>query len=175
MLFVDRGRIGSVAFARLEREGVIHDVMGAWGLPADIASTRALRAHRVYPLIPHNAWLTGLAALWIDGFASAPPVLDLVAGRGAHRIPPAPGSPPLRLHTGSLLGVPDAGSPRVVQLTRACLDALWHCEPQKVLPAIASALRAQAISSSKLLEMLDALDVRAAGRRRVRSLVLALA
>jgi hypothetical protein len=171
MLFVDRDRIGPVAFARLERDGLIHDVLGPWGLPADIASTRALRDRRLLPLIPHNAWLTGLAALWLYGHANAPAVLDLVAKRGAHRILPSAGSPPLRLHAGSLLGLPGAGSPRVVSVTRACLDSLWHCETSTALLATASALRAKATSVEALLAMVDEFDVRTAGRRRVRSLV----
>jgi hypothetical protein len=174
MLFVDRDRIGPVAFARLEREGAIHDVLGPWGLPADIPSTHALRACRVLPLIPHNAWLTGLAALWLEGHSGPPPAIELVAKRGAHRILPAPGSPPLVLHAGSTVGVPDADSPRVVDLSRACLDALWHSSPAIAIPATASAVRARATSITRLMRMLDEFDVRTAGRRRVRALVQAL-
>ena len=71
----------------------------------------------------------------------------------------------------SLLGRPDAGSPHVVSVTRACLDSLWHCETSTALLATASALRAKATSVDSLLAMVDEFDVRTAGRRRVRSLV----
>lgn len=174
MLLVDRSSLGNVAFARLARDGVVRDVLGDWALPLDVPTTRAVRLHMVRPLIPHNAWLSGLAALWLDGHAAAPAALDLVSRRGAHRIVPTPGSPPLRLHAGNVAGVPDADSPPVVTVARACLDALWHSPAAAALPATASALNAGSTSTDALAEMLLRFDRRTAGRRRVHGLVEAL-
>ncbi|MGC4174082.1 hypothetical protein [Demequina sp.] len=174
MLLVERTVVGAIAFDRLARDGVIHEVLGAWALPADIPSTRALRAHLVRDLVPRHAWLTGLAALWLEGYARAPRMLDVVAARGAHRAIPVPGSPPVRLHAGSLLGVPDAGSPRVVGLARACVDALWHSPTASALPAVASALRGGETSAREVRGLATTCDVRTRGRARVLSLVEAL-
>ena len=150
-------------------------MLGDWGFPADVRSTRALRMHIVEPLIPHNAWLSGPAALWVHGHAPAPNVLDLISHKGAHRILAKPGSPPLRLHAGNVMGVPDAGSPPVVSVARACVDALWHSPGAQALPATASALRSRATTEAELLELLSRFDNRTPGRRRVCELVAALA
>src|SRR4051812_41855559 len=105
MLVVDRSRVGVMAFSRLQREGLVHCAFGAWALPRDILSTRPLRAHLLAPLVPAHAWVTGLAALWLEGCCGPPPVIDLVTARGAHRTEPKPGSPSLAFHTGKLWGI----------------------------------------------------------------------
>src|SRR6187401_3036050 len=127
MLFVDRARVGDVAFARLLRDGIVDCAFGDWALPVDIPRTRSVRAHLLAPLVPGHAFVTGLAALWLEGLCSAPAVIDLAAARGAHRTEPRPGSPPLVFHTGRLWGIDTAsGAPARTTLTRACLDALAH-------------------------------------------------
>jgi len=171
MLLVDRSVLGDIAFSRLVRDGVVHGVLGDWALPVDVPATPAIRMHLMRPLIPRNAWLSGLAALWIEGHSPSPTTLDLVARKGAHRIVPKPGSPPLRLHAGNLLGLPRAGDAPVVTATRACLDALWHSPAATALPATASALRAGATSVGALVDMMTGFDKRTAGRGRVRGLV----
>lgn len=175
MLIVDRSRVGAVTFARLQREGIVHGAFGDWALPRDIRSTRAVRAHLLAPLVPRHAWVTGLAALWLEGFCDPPRVIDLVAGRGAHRTEPKPGSPPLVFHTGKLWGLDrDARWPRRTVVTRSCLDALAHSPAAAALPATASGLRAGATSVAALRTALDELDPRTVHAGRVKSLVDAL-
>lgn len=176
MLLVLREDIGPAAFARLSRDGLIHEVLGGVALPADVPSTRALRCHMVAPYVPAHVWLTGLAALWVEGHAAVPPVLDLVGPRGAHRTLASLGSPPLTFHCGWLGGcLPDAPSPRAVTLARACLDAVSHSAAATALPAIASALRAGATSIDALAAELEHVDPHTPYRKRVEGIVGALA
>jgi hypothetical protein len=175
MLVVDRSRVGVVAFSRLQREGLVHCTFGAWALPTDILSTRAVRAHVLAPLVPAHAWVTGLSALWLEGCCGPPPVIDLVTARGAHRTEPKVGSPPLVFHTGKLWGTdPAAHWPRRTTLTRACLDALAHSPAATALPAVASGIRLGMTSVAELRAALNALDPRAAHGGRVKSLIEAL-
>lgn len=176
MLVVDRSRVGDVAFSRLVREGLVHDAVGAWALPHDIRSTRALRAHLIAPLVPGHTWLTGLALLWLEGLCGPPDVVDLAAARGAHRTEPSPGSPVLAFHTARVWGIdPRATAPPRVTVTRACLDALAHSAPWVALPATASALRRRATTIPKLTAALKRLDSRTTNWSRVKGLVEALA
>ena len=175
MFLVERDRVGSVAFARLAAERLIHEVIGDRALPADMQSTRALRAHLIAPFAPHHAWLTGLAALWLEGWCPAPSGIDLAGPRGLHRTVPVEGSPPLIFHGGHLLGLPK--EPHVQRLatpTRACLDALAHSPAGLAIPATASAICAGATSVRNLEAMLAGIDPRTAYRTRVASLVAAL-
>ena len=175
MLLVQRELVGAAAFSRLARSGLIHDVLGASALPADVPSSRPVRAHMVAPWIPAHTWLTGLAALWLEGFARTPAVLDLAGPRGAHRTVPAPGSPPLAFHSGWLWGLPDAGPPRAATVARACLDALAHSGAVDALPAVASALRGGATTVGELEAGVAIIERHTHYRARVRSLVGALA
>lgn len=176
MLTVSRDDIGGTAFDRLVREGLLHDVMGASALPADIRSTRALREHLLRPLVPGHAWVTGLAALWLYGFAPPPPRIDLAGPRSVHHPLAALDNPLLVYHGGSLDGLPsDAAFPRAATVTRACLDALAHNPPSAALPATASALRRRATSIRDLRRMVARMNARKKGRNRVMGLVEALA
>ena len=176
MLTVSREDVGRVAFDRLVREGLLHDVVGSRALPADIRATRALREHLLLPVIPSHAWVTGLAALWLYGFAAAPQRIDITGPRSANHLPITPGSPPLVYHGASLDGLPpDAASLRVATVTRACLDALAHGPACEALPATASALRRRATTIRDLRRMLDRIDARTRWRKRVTGLVEALA
>ena len=176
MLTVSRSDVGSIAFERMARDGLVHEVLGAHALPADVRASRALRAHLLRPWVPDNVWVTGLAALWLYGFAPTPPRIDLAGPRSMHHLVAAPGSPPLAFHGGSLDGLPlhDA-PPKAATVTRACLDALGHNSPAQALPATASALRRRATSIRDLRRMLERLDARTRGRKRVMGLVELLA
>lgn len=171
MLVVRRRDFGDVAFSRLARDGMVHDVLGEWALPADVPSTRALREHRLAPLVPPHVWVTGLAALWLHGLAPAPAVLDVAGIRGAHRAVPAPGSPPLVLHTGPTVGLPDAGSPKTATVTRACVEALWHSPADLALPPVLRAVREGATSVDELKELALRLVRHTRALPRVASLV----
>jgi len=172
MLLVERDRVGVAAFARLARERVIHEVLGSRALPADIVSSRALRAHMIAPLVPPHAWLTGLAALWLEGWAGAPGVIDLAGPRGMHRTEAGPGSPPLRFHSGRMSGLSrDQPWPRTATPSRACLDALAHSPAALALPATASALRDGGTTVPELASELSQVDRRTAHRARVAGLV----
>jgi hypothetical protein len=175
MLVMHRERVGHVAFARLCRERLVHDSLGGVALPADIAATPGLRRYLVTPFVPGHAWLTGLAALWVHGFANAPDRLDLATRRGAHRTEPVAGSPPLAFHAGWLAGLPTAAAaPKVATVARACLDALALSPASSALPATASALRAGATTISELRELLSRMDRHTPHKARVASLVAAL-
>lgn len=171
MLIVRRDVIGATAFARLQRAGLIHDIVGGLALPADVLATRSLRLHMVSPFVPGHAWLTGLAALWVEGHAPAPLTVDLAVARGAHRTASPPGSPRLAFHSGWLCGLPDAGSPRLAGVARACLDALCHSGASSALPAVASALRAGATTIGELLDGVREIERHTPYRARVASLV----
>ena len=175
MLFVLRDRVGPVAFSRLERDGLIHEVLGGVAVANDVPSTRGLRMHMIAPLVPSHMWLTGLATLWLEGAAPPPRVIDVAGPRGAHRTVPSPGSPPLSFHSGWLGGLPDAAPPRVATVTRACLDALSHSRATEALPAVASAVRARATSIAELLAAVESIEAHTHYRARVESLVGALA
>jgi len=172
MLLVERDRVGVAAFARLAREGVIHEVLGSRALPADISSSRALRVHMLATLVPPHAWLTGLAALWLEGWASVPAVIDVAGPRGMHRTEALPGSPPLRFHSGRMAGLSrDRPWPRTATPARACLDALAHSPAALAVPATASALRAGGTNVAELSAALAKVDLRTAYRARVAGLI----
>jgi hypothetical protein len=175
MLLVARDRVGSTAFNRLRRDGVVHDAVGGVALPFDVPATRATRIFMIAPFVPAHTWLTGLAALWCDGLASAPSVLDLAGRRGAHRTVPSPGSPSLAFHSGWLWGLPDAPPPRFATVTRACIDALAHSPAIDALPAVARALGAAATTIQDLARGVGDMDPHTHYRTRVDSLVTALA
>ena len=175
MLFVLRDRIGASAFARAQREGLVHDVVGGIGLPVDVAATRSLRALMVAPFVPGHTWITGLGALWLEGLAPPPDVIDVAGPRGVHRTTPVAGSPPVVFHSGWLGGLPDGSAPRVATVTRACIDALSHSGADRALPAVASALRARETSVDEMLDGVAHIDRHTHYRARVESLVRAFA
>jgi len=175
MLFVYKDQVGSTAFARLQRDGLVHTRLGSVALPADVPSTRALRLQLIAPLVPQHTWLTGLAALWLEGLAPSPSALDLAGPRGTHRTLAVPGSPPLAFHSGWLWGLPDAPSPRAATVTRACLDALTHSSVRAALPAVMRALGAGATSVNDLVTGVHAIERHSHHRARLDSLVTAIA
>ena len=141
-----------------------------------VARRFLVRRHLLAPLIPAHAWVTGLAALWLDGLARAPEAIDLVVKRGAHRTEPSPGSPPLEYHSGPLTWLdPMKVEPRRATVTRACLDALAHSPAATAMPATASAITKGLTDLGRLRTAADALGNRTAHHARVARLLDALA
>jgi hypothetical protein len=175
MLVVEKERLGAVAFARLAREHVIHEVLGDRALPRDVRPTRALRTHLIAPLVPEQAWVTGLAALWLLGLCAVPRQIDLAGKRGLHLTVTEVASVPLVMHTGPMHGLPTA--PAVVRVAvpaRACIDALAHSPAALALPATASGLKAGLTTTPELREALAAVSRHTTYRSRVASLIGAL-
>ena len=176
MLLVDRAAVGTAAFARLQRDGLIHEVVGPRALPLDIPSTRGTRWAVVETFVPRDAWLTGLAALWIEGICAPPWSLDIAGPRGRHTTAATETAPTLVMHSGSA-GIPPVGArgPRTTGVTRACLDALMHSPAVDALPAVASALRTGSTTCARLADTLMLVDRHTHGHARVGALVGALA
>ena len=176
MLVVDRAVVGAVAFARMRRDGLIYEAIGPRGLPLDIPSTRGTRWALVESFVPRDAWLTGLAALWLEGLCSPPRWLDLAGPRGRHTTVGTKTSPRRVMHSGAAAPDPALSvGPRATAVPHACLDALTHSPAVEALPAVASALRTGATTRAHLEDALSQVDPHTHGRARVASLLGALA
>ena len=176
MLVVDRAVVGVVAFARMRREGLIYEAIGPRGLPLDIPSTRGTRWALVESFVPRDAWLTGLAALWLEGLCSPPRWLDLAGPRGRHTTMGTDVSPRRVMHSGAGAPKPERSvGPRATAVPRACLDALTHSPAVDALPAVALALRTGATSNAHLAEALSQVDPHTHGHARIASMLGALA
>lgn len=159
----------------MAREGLVHEAMGPRALLLDVESTRGTRWALVEGFVPRDAWLTGLSALWLEGLCDAPDRLDIAGPRGRHPSPEDETSPQLVMHSGASSMLSTTGrEPRVSTAARACLDALAHSPAIAALPAVASALRAGAVSPLELADELTLINPHTHGYCRLASLVEAL-
>lgn len=174
MLVVRESDVGAVAFARLQREGLVHEVLGPAALPQDVPSTPALRWLLAAPYVPRHTWATGLAGLWLRGLAPPPRIIHLVGLRGVHKVvPPAP-NPPVEYHSGPRTGLP-AGAWRVADVSRACIDALvYESTPAVALPVVARALSLRRTTPRALQQAALRVAKRTTHHARVTGLVAAL-
>ena len=185
MLVVREAEVGAVAFARLRREGLLHERVGTRALPLDVASTAHLRWHLVEPYVAAHTWATGLVALWIRGVAPVPPVISLVGARGLHRVVPPAGAPPVFFRSGPSLGLTNVRVPagrvgpgprawRVAAMPRACVDALTYDPVGLALPAVGRALRERRVTPRALEAAVERVGRRKRGHPRAVALVAAL-
>jgi hypothetical protein len=173
MLTVTRANVGSFAFERLTREGLVHAVVGDHGLPPDVCATLSLRWLLMEPWVPVHTWATGLAALWLHGCADPPTVVDVMGARGLHRGTPPPGSPQLVFHSGSSEGLLP-GPVRTADATRASMDALAHSPARLALPAVYAAIAARKTSRTRLQRAAQTWGHHSRHRARVASLIAAI-
>ena len=159
MFVVSRDAVGAVAFSRLIREGVIHEVIGAWALPCDVASTPAARRHLIAPLIPAHAWVTGLAALWVHGWRSRHPLctpITIAAPTGVRLSEPAGALVRWRAvtHDGSLAHSRSLAGVVVADPAAALAMALSHDALADAIPAAWWALRTHSALATQVDKLL---------------------
>lgn len=170
MLIVRESELGTVAYARLLREGLVHEVLGPVALPRDVTPTPALRWLLAAPYVPPHTWATGLAGLWLRGLAPPPHVIHLAGMRGVHKVvPPAP-TPPVEYHSGPKIGLP-VGTWRVADVSRACVDALVYESSHAAVPAAARALRLRRTTPRALQQAAARVGSRTQQHARVTALV----
>jgi len=170
MLVVREADVGTVAYARLMREGLVHEVLGPVALPRDVTSTPALRWLLAAPYVPPHTWATGLAALWLRGLAPPPQTINLVGLRGLHKVIPPASTPPVAYHSGPRVGLP-AGAWRVADVSRACVDALFYESAQSAIPVVARALRLRRTTPRSLQHVSRRVGTRTQHHARVTALV----
>lgn len=174
MLIVSRSDVGASAFDRLVRERLLHEAIGEHALPRDVRATVSLRWRMIEPWVPAHTWVTGLAALWLHGFAPAPAAVDVVGSRGLHRVPASTSTLRLVFHSGSPAGLL-TGRVRSADVTRASMDALAHSPAHLALPAVYGAIAAQRTSRARLEQSARTWGHHSRQRARVISLVTAIA
>lgn len=127
---------GPGAYARAVRDGTAREITAGLAIPSDVARDRTARISLLAGLVPRDAALTGLAALWVHGWPATEPLtwpVTVAVRRGAR--PDAPLHSPFarrivtdsrgiasaRAHvTGVLVCLPDVAL--AVALTREPLE-----------------------------------------------------
>ncbi len=179
MILVDDAHVGRGAYARMVADRVVVPLGARRARPADVPSSLSLRALSLAHVVPTRAALSGLAALWVHGWApgtTAPRHVEVVVTRGAHPdAPPSSDALGWRLVTDTVAwqrAVP-AGGIRVAAADDAAAAALLRAPLALALPAAAWALREAGASVPGIDAALERAG-RAASATRARSALSAL-
>ncbi|WP_062464566.1 hypothetical protein [Demequina soli] len=173
MILLRADEVGRLAYARLARDHAIAPLTPGTARPIDVPDSPGLRALAAAPRVPGHVVLTGLAALWVHGWLTAPPLAWHAVGlRGLYRPPGAL----VMLHSGvtARLGIRTPSGLALAPPPRACVDALRWEDPGDALPAAVRGLREGRIVPADLLAALACDPANGAGFARLDSLVRAV-
>lgn len=152
MMLIDRAAVGTGAYARMVRDGVVVPLDRHCGHPADIAPSPVVRAAALAHAVTTHGALSGLAALWVYGWRAGwppPGEIEVAVARGSHPDPPcafAPGVWRFVTETNARRSARSVGQVRVVSPAHATAAALMRAPLEAAIPAAAWALSQRLVS-----------------------------
>lgn len=171
--------VGSVALARMFRDGVLAPLAPRHGMPRDIPVSPEARADSLAPVVPPHTVVSGLAGLWVRYGGPAPRVVDLVGARGLHRAKPGADSRgwALSFHSGRAATGPrdPIGGVVVANAERCAIDGLRWRDLATALEVVYLAVRAGILDPAVMDGLSSGDDARGLGAGRARSAWAALA
>jgi len=174
MLLVTRDTVGSHAFARMVRSGILVELTDSAALAWDVAPTPHWRALAVQHLVPAHTVLSGLGGVWVHHGGRCPDPLIVVGKRGLHRTgvrPPRGTGTTLRFHSGKAATEEaiSMASIRVATRARCAVDALRWDDHQQALPLLAALLRERHLDIAHIDQLVCSDSAVGAGYSRMAS------
>jgi hypothetical protein len=165
--------VGTVALARMLRDGVVAYLAPGYGMPRDLPVSAETRARTLSPVVPAHTVVSGLAGLWVRHGGPAPPIVDLVGARGLHRAKPGADAKgwTLAFHSGrAASGQCDLYSAvAVANSARCAADALRWRDLATAMETVFRALRSGQVDCAATQAIVNGDDARGLGASRVRS------
>jgi hypothetical protein len=169
---VSAHEVGTVALARMLRDGVLAPLAPRNGMPRDIPESSLARALCLLPVVPPHTVVSGLAGLWVRFGATAPSVVDLVGVRGLHRAKPGADARgwTLVFHSGGAATEPRAeiGGIAVASAERCAADALRWRDLATAIEVVFLAVRAGSVPPAAIAALVMEDDPRGHGAARAR-------
>lgn len=173
MIPVSARDVGSVALARMLRDGVLLPLAPRHGMPPDLPESPRQRAACLAPVVPAHTVVSGLAGLWIRCGGAAPSVVDLVGARGLHRAKPGADARgwTLVFHSGGAASGQreEIGGIVVASAERCAADALRWRDLGTAIEAVVVAVQAERADPAGIGTLVAGDDPRGQGAARARS------